>query len=84
MEKGEEFKILGPNGEEINGGGQGTESTVEIPNPSGGNWQVISDSPVTVGYWWESSFEPVITCPKDSNEVSCFYKTVKEWQRFNY
>jgi len=68
--EGEEFKILGPNGEEINGGGQGTESTVEIPNPSGGNWQVISDSPVTVGYWWESSFEPVITCPKDNNEVS--------------
>ena len=31
---------------------------------------MISDSPVTVGYWWESSFEPVITCPKDNNEVS--------------
>ena len=72
--EGEEFKILGPNGEEINGGGQGTESTVEIPNPSGGNWQVISDSPVTVGYWWESSFEPVVTCPKDDNEVSIFVR----------
>ena len=72
--EGEKFKILGPNGEEINGGGQGTESTVEIPNPSGGNWQVISDSPVTVGYWWESSFEPVVTCPKDDNEVSIFVR----------
>jgi len=69
-EEGDEFKILGPNGEEISGGGQGTESTVDIPNPSGGNWQVVSDSPVTVGYWWESSFEPVITCPiEGSNEV---------------
>lgn len=72
--EGEEFKIVGPNGEEIPGGGSGTESTIEIPNPSGGNWQVISDSPVTVGYWWESSFEPEITCPKDTNEVSVSIK----------
>ena len=72
--EGEEFKIIGPKGEEITNGGQGTESTVEIPNPSGGNWQVISDSPVTVGYWWESSFEPVITCPQDNNQVSVSIK----------
>ena len=72
--EGEEFKIIGPKGEEITNGGQGTESTVEIPNPSGGNWQVISDSPVTVGYWWESSFEPVITCPQDNNQVSISIK----------
>jgi len=69
-DEGESFKLLGPNGEEINGGGQGTESTIEISNPSEGSWQVISDSALTVGYWWESSFEPVIECPESDNVVS--------------
>ena len=35
----------------------------------GGNWQIISDNPVTAGYWWESSFEPQISCPEDNNIV---------------
>ena len=68
-QEGETFKIQGPNGEEIEGGGEGTESTVQIDNPEGGNWQIISDNPVTAGYWWESSFEPQISCPEDSNIV---------------
>ena len=38
-------------------------------NPEGGNWQIISDNPVTAGYWWESSFKPQISCPEDSNIV---------------
>ena len=68
-QEGETFKIQGPNGEEIEGGGKGTESTVQIDNPEGGNWQIISDNPVTAGYWWESSFKPQISCPEDSNIV---------------
>ena len=68
--EGETFTLIGPDGEEISGGGKGTESTVTIPDPSGGIWQVVSNSPVTVGYWWESSFEPLITCPKDDNTIS--------------
>lgn len=68
--EGESFMLLGPNGEEIPGGGDGTESTLNIPNPSGGSWQIISDTPVTVGYWWESTFEPVLECPEDNNVVS--------------
>ena len=68
-EEGESFTLLSPDGQEINAGGEGTESTVDIPNPDGGNWQVLSDTPVTVGYWWESNFSPVFTCPEDSNIV---------------
>ncbi len=67
---GETFNILGPDGESINGGGEGTETTITIPNPTGGIWQVVGNSDITVGYWWESTFEPVITCPDESNIVS--------------
>ena len=66
---GETFKIQGPDGEEVEGGSEGTESTIQLDNPEGGNWQIISDTPVTAGYWWESSFEPKIFCPEDSNTV---------------
>jgi len=66
---GETFKIQGPNGEEIEGGGEGTESTIQLDNPTGGNWQIISDNPITAGYWWESSFEPQISCPENSDIV---------------
>lgn len=68
-QEGETFQIQGPSGEEIESGGVGTESTIEIENPTGGNWQIISDTPLTAGYWWESSFIPKITCPTDGDIV---------------
>ena len=68
-QEGETFKVQGPSGEEIEAGGEGTESTVEINNPTGGNWQIISDTPVQAGYWWETSFEPQVTCPTEDNVV---------------
>ena len=68
--EGEGFSVIGPEGENITGDGVGTESTIEISNPSGGNWQVVSSSPIEVGYWWESTFAPVIDCPVDSSGVA--------------
>ena len=67
--EGETFEIQGPSGEVIESGGVGTESTIEIENPAGGNWQIISDTPLEKGYWWEASFIPEITCPIDSDIV---------------
>ena len=67
--EGETFQIQGPSGEVIESGGEGTESTIEIENPTGGNWQIISDTPLEAGYSWEASFIPEITCPIDSDIV---------------
>ncbi len=67
--EGETFEIQGPSGEVIESGGVGTESTIEIENPTGGNWQIISDTPLEAGYSWEASFIPEITCPIDSDIV---------------
>ncbi len=69
-QEGETFTLLGPNGEKENGGGEGTVSTITIPDPSGGTWQIVSDTPVEVGYWWKSTFEPIITCPEENNVVT--------------
>ena len=69
-DEGESFSVIGPEGENIPGGGAGTESTIEILDPAGGNWQVISNTPITVGYWWESTFAPVVECPIDSSGVT--------------
>ena len=68
--EGEGFSLIGPEGENITGDGVGTESTIEISNPSGGNWQIVSSSPITVGYWWEGTFAPIIDCPVDSSGVA--------------
>ncbi len=67
--EGETFQIQGPSGDEIESGGTGTESTIEIENPTGGNWQIISDTPLELGYFWEASFIPEITCPIDNDIV---------------
>jgi hypothetical protein len=67
--EGETFQIQGPSGEVIESGGVGTESTIEIENPTGGNWQIISDTPLEAGYSWEATFVPEITCPIDSDIV---------------
>ena len=69
-DEGESFSVIGPEGENIPGGGVGTETTIVIPDPAGGNWQVVATSPITVGYWWESTFAPVIVCPVDSSGVT--------------
>ena len=69
-DEGESFSIIGPEGENIPGGGEGTETTIIIPDPAGGSWQVVATSPITVGYWWESTFAPVIVCPVDSSGVT--------------
>ena len=49
--EGETFQIQGPSGDEIESGGTGTESTIELENPTGGNWQIISDTPLELGYF---------------------------------
>ena len=67
--EGETFEIQGPSGEVIESGGVGTESTIEIENPTGGNWQIISDIILPANYSWEASFIPEITCPIDSDIV---------------
>ena len=69
-DEGESFSVIGPEGENIPGGGEGTETTIVIPDPKGGNWQVVATSPITVGYWWESTLAPVIVCPVDSKGVT--------------
>jgi hypothetical protein len=77
-DEGESFSIIGPEGENIPGGGEGTETTIVIPDPAGGNWQVVATSRITVGYWWESTLAPVIVCPVDSSGVTLSISPTKK------